>query len=44
MPRKSYLGEFEHMVLLAILQGGEDASSAPLHGYARRNRPAAEVP
>ena len=27
MPKKSYLGEFEQMVLLAILQGGEDANA-----------------
>lgn len=27
MTRKAYLGEFEQMVLLAILQGGEDANA-----------------
>ena len=27
MPRKTYLGEFEQMVLLAILQGGRDANA-----------------
>lgn len=27
MPPKAYLGEFEQMVLLAILQGGEDANA-----------------
>ena len=27
MPRKAFLGEFEQMVLLAILQGGEDANA-----------------
>lgn len=27
MARKGYLGEFEQMVLLAILQGGEDANA-----------------
>ena len=27
MPPKSYLGEFEQMVLLAILQGGSDANA-----------------
>ncbi len=27
MPRNTYLGEFEQMVLLAILQGGEDANA-----------------
>lgn len=27
MSRKGYLGEFEQMVLLAILQGGEDANA-----------------
>ena len=27
MPKKAYLGEFEQMVLLAILQGGEEANA-----------------
>jgi DNA-binding PadR family transcriptional regulator len=27
MPRNTFLGEFEQMVLLAILQGGEDANA-----------------
>jgi len=27
MPSKSFLGEFEQMILLAILQGGEDANA-----------------
>jgi len=27
MPRKTFLGEFEQMILLAILQGGEDANA-----------------
>jgi PadR family transcriptional regulator PadR len=27
MSRKTYLGEFEQMVLLAILQGGDDANA-----------------
>ncbi len=27
MPRNTFLGEFEQMILLAILQGGEDANA-----------------
>ena len=27
MPSKTFLGEFEQMILLAILQGGEDANA-----------------
>lgn len=30
MPSKTFLGEFEQMILLAILQGGEDANAFQL--------------
>ena len=37
MPREVFLGEFEHMVLLAILRLGEDAYGVPIRSEIARH-------